>query len=328
MHFQDRSAQKARSIVEEWKAAEIYPFKGEVATLLEQAERQVFDSVAVTIQEFVPELAGASTKVRSLHLRMLRDALERGPNDLQLILWEVLELPERKQKDLAALLQETSLSAIITAAKTVSDRLKFISALENIVFDTETRDRLKERSQLHRILAENTWTWVFGEEYNLWVSDKGLKRVLEKHRTILAPDIVIDDPVKVIGKRRGIVDLMLSRAARRHRSNDIEQLIVELKAPKVRIGAEEITQTERYAMAVSRDERFHSVPGIRWHFWVLSNSYDDFARERIEGGPDPERRLVHRKNKLAVGIKTWAELIEENRARLQFFQEQLQHSHR
>jgi hypothetical protein len=95
----------------------------------------------------------------------------------------VLDLPERKQRELAALLQETTLSAIMAAAKTVADRLKFISTLESIVSDPETKGRLKERSQLHKILAENTW--IFGEEYNLWASDKDLTRVLEKHRAFL-----------------------------------------------------------------------------------------------------------------------------------------------
>jgi hypothetical protein len=323
-HFRDRAAQRARNVVEEWKSADIYPFKGEAVTPVEKAERQVFDIVAVNVQEFAPDLSAAPTKTRALHLRMLRHAIERGPDDLQMILREVLELPERKQKELAALLQETTLSAIITAAKTVADRLKFIAALESIVFDPETKGRLKERSQLHKILAENTW--IFGEEYNLWASDKDLKRVLEKHRAILDPSIVIDDPVKVIGKKRGIVDLMLSRTTRRHRANDIEHLVVELKAPKVKIGAEEITQAKRYAMAVSKDERFHTVKDVRWHFWVLSNSYDDYARGAIEGGPDPARQLIHRKDNISVGIKTWGELIEENRARLQFFQEHLQHS--
>ncbi len=161
-HFRERAAQKARNVVEEWKAADIYPFKGEPTTPVEKAARQVFDIVAVNVQEFAPELAEASPKARALHLRMLQNAIERGPNDLQLIFREVLDLPERKQKELAALLQATTLSAIITAAKTVADRLKFISALESIVFDPETKGRLKERSQLHRILAENTW--VLGEE--------------------------------------------------------------------------------------------------------------------------------------------------------------------
>lgn len=323
-HFRERAAQRARNVVEEWKNADIYPFKGEPATPVERAERQVFDIVAVNVQEFAPDLATAAPKTRALHLRMLRHAIERGPDDLQLILREVLELPERKQKELAALLQETTLSAIITAAKTVADRLKFVSALESIVFDPETKRRLKERSQLHKILAENTW--VLGEEYNLWASDKDLKRVLEKHRTILDPNILIDDPVKVIGKKRGIIDLMLSRATRRHRADDIEHLVVELKAPKVVIGSTEITQAQRYAVAVSQDERFHTIKGVRWHFWIVSNRYDDFAKEVIEGGPDPARRLIHRKGHISVGIKTWGELIEENRARLQFFQDNLQHS--
>ena len=323
-YFRGRAAQQARSVVEGWKSEDIYPFKGEPASAVEKAERQVFDIVAVNVQDFSPDLATAAPKTRALHLRMLRHAIERGPDDLQVILKEVLDLPVRKQKELAELLQETTLSAIITAAKTVADRLKFISALESIIFDPETKKRLKERSQLHKILAENTW--IFGEEYNLWASDKDLKRVLEKHRAILDPDIVIDDPVKVIGKKRGIIDLMLSRATRRHRANDIEHLVVELKAPKVKIGASEITQAKRYAIAVSQDERFHTVKGVRWHFWIVSNGYDDFAEADVEGGPDPARRLIHRKDNVSVGIKTWGELIEENRARLQFFQEHLQHS--
>jgi hypothetical protein len=323
-YFRDRAAQRARNVVEEWKNAEIYPFVGEPATLVEKAERQVFDIVAVNVQEFAPDLAAAAPKTRAFHLRMLRHAIERGPDDLQMILKEVLGLPQRKQKELAALLQETTLSAIITAAKTVADRLKFVAALESVVFDPETKGRLKERSQLHKILAENTW--LFGEEYNLWASDKDLTRVLEKHRAVLDPDIVIDDSVKVIGKRRGIIDLMLSRATRRHRADDIEHLVIELKAPRVKIGADEITQAKRYAMAVSNDERFNTVKGVRWHFWIVSNDYDDFARSDIEGGPDPARRLIHSKDNITVGIKTWGELIEENRARLQFFQEHLQHT--
>ena len=323
-YFRERAAQQARQVVESWKSEEIYPFEGEPVSAVEKAERQVFDIVAVNVHEFSPGLETASATSRALHLRMLRHSIERGPHDLQLILKEVLDLPERKKKELAELLQETTLSSIITAAKTVTDRLKFIAGLESIVFEPETKKKLKERSQLHKILAESTW--VFGEEYNLWVSDRDLKRVLEKHRSILDPDIQIDEPVNVFGKSRGIVDLMFSRSARRHRANDIEHLVVELKAPRVKIGADAITQAKRYAMAVSADERFDTVDGVSWHFWVISNSYDDYTKHDVEGGPDPARRLIYRKDNVSVGIKTWGELIEENRARLQFLEERLQYS--
>jgi hypothetical protein len=132
--------------------------------------------------------------------------------------------------------------------------------------------------------------------------------------------------VKIIGKKRGIVDLMFSRVARRHRADDIEHMIVELKAPKVVIGAEEVVQTKKYEIAVTSDERFNTVPGLKWHFWIVSNGYDDYTRSEIEGGPDADRRLISRRKNSSVGIKTWGEIIAENRARLQFFQEHLRHS--
>jgi hypothetical protein len=78
-------------------------------------------------------------------------------------------------------------------------------------------------------------------------------------------------------------------------------------------------------MAVAADERFRTVPGVRWHFWVVSNGLTDYARRMIQGGPDRNHRLVLKDDNIAVGVKTWGEIIEENRARLQFFQEHLQY---
>jgi hypothetical protein len=117
----------------------------------------------------------------------------------------------------------------------------------------------------------------------------------------------------------------LSRSVRRNRADDIEHLVVELKAPSVAVGDKEIAQTNKYAMAVAADERFRTVPGVRWHFWVVSNGLTDYARRMIQGGPDRNRRLVFKEDNIAVGVKTWGEIIEENRARLQFFQEHLQY---
>ena len=100
----------------------------------------------------------------------------------------MLRLPKRKQKELAVLLEETDLSAIISAATMVADRLKFPQGLRIILFDHEAKDRLKERSQLHKILETNTW--IFGEEFNLWASDKELTTVLKVHKEKLDPDLL------------------------------------------------------------------------------------------------------------------------------------------
>src|SRR5262249_22817576 len=159
-YFRDRSAEQAKAVVEEWKSENIYPYEGEAKSVIETAERKVFDIVAVSVNDYMQDFASAPPKNKALHLRMLRSAIERSPEDLQLILREVIQLPQRKQEELAKLLREASLASIISAAKIVGDRLKFLSALESIVFDPEMKERLKERTQLHKIIADNTW--LFG----------------------------------------------------------------------------------------------------------------------------------------------------------------------
>jgi len=317
-YFRDRAAERARTVVEEWKAENVYPYEGEAVSPLEDVERKVFDILAVTASDYMPDFENAPAKKKAYDLRMLRTAIARTPEDLQIIMNEVLGLPKRKQRELAQLLQEASLSSIIGAAKIVADRLKFLAGLEQILFDPDMKKRLKERSQLHKILEDNTW--LFGEEYNLSVSDKGLTAVLEKHRKILGDDIVIDKPVRHITQKRGIVDLMLSRALRRHRADELEHLIVELKRPQVKIGDKEVTQIENYAISVAADERFRTVDGVKWTFWAISDDVGEYARFRMgEGG------VVSSKNNILVGVKTWGQVVEENKARLQFFQERLEH---
>ena len=317
-YFRERAAERARTVVDEWKAENIYPYEGTVTSALEDAERKVFDILAVTASDYMPDFQTATAKKKAFDLRMLRTAIEKSPQELQIIMNEVLGLPKRKQEELAGLLQEASLSSIISAAKLVADRLKFLSGLEMILFDPGMKARLKERSQLHKIIEDNTW--LFGEEYNLSVSDKGLTAVLQKHRKLLGAEIVIDRPVKHISQERGIVDLMLSRALRRHRADELEHLVIELKRPKVKIDDDGVTQIEKYAITVASDERFRTVNGVRWTFWAISDDVDQYAAYRMD-----ERGVISSKNNVTVGIKTWAQIIEENKARLQFFQEKLEH---
>lgn len=323
-YFTNRASQQAKLVVEEWKNDNIYPFEGEPNTLIEKAERQVFDIIAVNVQNYVPDLLNVTNKTKAFHLKMIRHAIESGPSDLQLIFREVLKLPERKQKELAELLKETSLSSIIAASKTVADRLKYISGLESIIFDPENKRTLKERSQLHKIVADNSW--IFGERYNLWVSDKDLKKVLIYYKEKLKIDIDIEEPVKVIDKKRGIIDLMLSRSARGYSPGNLEHLVVELKAPKVKIGNHDTSQIKRYAFAVKSDERYASIENVKWHFWLIGNECDEYTSMELNGGPDPNNRILHKENNLTVYVKTWAEIIEENKSRLQFFKEKLEYS--
>ena len=59
-----------------------------------------------------------------------------------------------KRDELAELLRKTTLTAVINAAKAVTDRLDFLKALQILVFNPTSKKQLLERSQLHRIIAK------------------------------------------------------------------------------------------------------------------------------------------------------------------------------
>lgn len=317
-YCRELAALAARGYVEEWKAERIYPYAEDPRNPVEQVERQVFDIVAVSVARHLPDFEAARSPNKAFQLRMLRQAIEKSPEELQLILSEVLRLPKRQQEELADLLRDVSLSALISSAKVVADRLRFLTGLEAILFDREPRKRLKERSQLHRIVAQNTW--LFGEQFSLSVDDQSLTEVLRKHRTLLGEGIVIDAPVRHVSQQRGIVDLMLSKAIRRHKANSLCHLVVELKAPSVKLDRDEIAQIEAYAASVMADERFRNV-NVQWEFWAVSDELGNVGKFRVGRGDG--QIMAH--DNVAIFLKTWGQIIDENRARLQFYQEKLEY---
>lgn len=327
-HFKAKAAGDARAVIETWKTELVYPYEGEAETTVAVAERKVFDIVALNVARLVPNFDATEPKAKRFQLRMLRHAIESGPAELRLILTQVLDLPKRKQEEFAKLLEQTTLSAIITAAKMVADRLQFLDGLEEILFRAESKAQLKERTQLHRILAENTW--IFGEEYALSVSDQRLTEVLRKHLAAQGREIAVDEPVRTLDGKKGVVDLMLSRSIPSSQPEQLEHLVIELKAPKVDIDQKAVTQLEGYANAVATDERFRLVDA-RWSFWIVSNDLAPYALQRLRGAASAKfrRGLFHDAEEppiIRMWMKTWGQLTTEARARLTVFQKELNFS--
>ena len=326
-HFRERAAEKAKGTVEEWKQTGVYPFAGAPGSVIEEAERQVFDVVALNINEYLPDFAQSEPRSKKLSLRMLRSAIERSPTEARQIIQEVLDLPREKQEELAGLLERTKLSAVISAAKLVGDRLDFLAGLEAIIFDPVAKKLVKERTQLHRIVAEHTW--LFGEEFNLSVDDQGLDEVLTRHlhhlgkeRTDLAP-VVVPEGVDTDG---GIVDLMLSRKIPQPKPDEREHLVVELKRPSRKLNADDLTQIEKYAFAVAEDERFLDT-NTRWVFWLVSNDLTAHVRRKVTRQSDRPDGLAHRAEdqRIEIWVKTWGQIVEAAQGRLRFFKDKLEY---
>jgi hypothetical protein len=323
-HFRRRAAEHATELVEEWKRIGIYPYQGEPATPLEQTERQVFDVVAVNVNEYLPDFASSDSKSKQFSLRLLRQGIESNPESMQRILTDVLGLPKTRQDELAALLEKTSLSAIITASKLIADRLNFLRALEIMLFESEPKKELLERRQLHRVLADHTW--IFGEQYNLSADDESLEAVLTKHIQLMKRHDLVPSSSKWRSGPRLIVDLMLSQRIPHPLHEQREHLIVELKRPAQRLDEKVLGQITKYALAVAKDERFRDVD-TRWSFWALSNDRDDYVDAQANQ-PHRVRGIVFQlaEPRITIWAKTWGELIEEARSRLELFREQLDYT--
>jgi hypothetical protein len=322
LHFKSRLAEDTRSRVERWKEEAVYPYTGEPDSPIQRAERQVFDIVALNVAKAMPEFETLDPRNKRFQLRMLKQGVENSPEEIQLIMTEVLGLPKHKQEELAKLLRKTTLASIISSAKMVADRLEFLTGLEAMLFDTDLKKHLKERSQLHKIVAENTW--LFGEQFALTVSDQSLTEVLRKHLKEMGSDAIVDKPVKRLDGTTGIVDLFLTRKVPSARADERDYLIVELKAPSVKIGQKETGQVRSYAFAVQGDERFRNIKA-RWEFWVVSNDLMPFAKEEVSSSDRPYG-MLHRKDGLQIWVRTWSEILNDCRTRLQLFEKELNYN--
>lgn len=318
-HFRERAADRRREVIEAWKQAKVYPYESAPSNEVERTSRELFDVVAFTARDAV----GGDTQAQRFALRLLREVLERDPGHLRRVLEEVLELDPARLADLNQLLDRTTLAAIVSAARSITDRLDFLRALHEIIYEREIQARVLERSQLHRILA--TETWVFGEEYHLVADDESLTNVLRRHlRYLEREELAAEDVTDEHGRTR-IVDLMLAKSLE-HAANRREHLVIELKRPSVKVGHKEVAQIRDYAQAVADDAQFDKAT-TQWDFWVVSTEMDDaIKRQANQRNREPGLLDDYEDVNVRIWAKTWAQIIQDGTHRLKFVRQQLEYT--
>lgn len=321
-HFETRRSLRRRELVEEWKVAKVYPYDGEPATEEEKVERATFDVVATSIRRHIP----TTKQQKKLTLGLLRESIQQRPSDVSALLDEYVGLPPDEREQLDRLLTRTSLSRVIQASSNVTNRLEFLRALELMVFDPETSKMVGERDHLHKILESELW--VFGEQHNLMMSERGLTAVLDRHRTLLGESHGDSTPVKLLDGKSARVDLLLSASATEHDRN--RHLVIELKAPKIVAGSKELSQIKAYAKAVAKDPRFASTT-TEWDFWLITSEIDEDVRQEANQ-VGRERGLVFQPDlpdapgaKVRVWVRDWGQIINDAKQRLDYFQKSLEH---
>ena len=319
-YFRGRAAERQQEQIREWEDEGVYPDFGESTTPTKIAERQAFDIVALSAAAIVNE---GPPRSRKFALSLIKSALESGPTALQDVLLDVLDLPEEKVDELRKLLYRTTLSSVIEASKRIADRLDFLSGLDALIFDADSKKQTLERRQLHRILANETW--VFGEEWALTGDDDRLTQVLAAHLHMLDEDVELANlrPVLREDGRDAIPDLVLSRTLETA-ENKYEHLVVELKRPSHTLTSADIEQLRSYAVAVAGDDRFQQ-PNVRWVYVLIGNSTNTSVNEQRDQLNQPYGRVQHTK-RYSIWVRNWSEVIGDAQHRHKFVQQSLDYT--
>lgn len=320
-HFATRRLALRREQINAWKENGAYPYTEEPQTDSEVAERAVFDVISGAVAPHIPKRKADA----KLTLTLLRDAIRHDPEQLEVILHEVVALSPADREALNRLLSETSLSAIIRSANIVAGRHKFLAALEHLLFQSADDDLvINERDHLHKILERELW--VFGEEYHLMSSEKGLTEMLRTHLDLQGLPTKDVEPVKRWDEKSGRVDLHFAARYREH--DAVRHLVVELKAPGITTGRTQLNQVEDYANVVLENAAFASDKAV-WDFILVVTDFDSTTSNRILEDKQEVGQFfapVKRPGRPTVRafVRRWRDVIDENRRRLEFVTDHLE----
>ncbi|MFB7126423.1 ATP-binding protein [Kitasatospora sp. NPDC056273] len=321
-YFRERERERTKDQVRQWIEEEIYPYNGEAGSPVETAERTTFDEVATLISRHIQ---GAKA-VKRTQMVLLREALRRQPTAMPRVLDELFNLSQAQKEKLEELVDKTPLSNLIATNAQTIDRLDFLTLLRTLLFGHASRQALREKDQLHRMLEKELW--VFGDQYASAVSEIGLTEALERHLSMLdeasgTPTRRPPQQVRRADGSSGRLDLMLSAVV--GAGDDKRHLVVELKRPNLTLTDKEITQVRSYAYTVTNDQRFRHDQDVKWDFWLVGNEIAPAAQWQINASNLSDGRLQD-DGRVSIRVVRWGEILDNCEERLRKQQERLNYA--
>ena len=299
------------------KNDDYYPYKERASS---KSKVILFDKLAYLVEDKYHILKD-NNQLREIIYPLIDRTISNG--ELNNILRSVLKLNNKMISKFSDLLEKTDLDNIVEFSDKVASKIEDIEFLEKLVY-SEISKNVKERKELHKFLER--MLWVFGEEYSestKLLSDKNL----EKNLTQLRDDCLIFKPSKdgdninVIDEKpvKSITDLFMYNervldAKRR------EVLVVELKAPKVKISPKEIEQVMKYAREIEKLDA--SSSNIHYKILLISSKINSDAEFQIKGNQrnedNPYFYFRNENKNIEIWIMKWSDLLENVKRKLKY----------
>ncbi|MDR0639741.1 MAG: ATP-binding protein [Spirochaetaceae bacterium] len=264
--------------------------------------------------------------IRRVIYPLLDKAISNSDNDdLEDILKTITALDNDQVKKFRELLKNVALSEVIRFTNDIYKKEQFLDFLHQIIYG-EISKYLLERNQLHKIIERNLW--IFGEEYTSTPSlfsdtqlAKNLKALYDKHFKFQENKDDINYYDNITDKEiLDITDLFFYNE-RLMNNSQREIIIVELKAPRVKISQRELNQVERYMYDIERLDKFSG--SLKYKIILVSSGFSAMGESLIVRNDNST--LYHKSNKkdIEIHVMRWSDIIAGNRRRLSYLGNQL-----
>lgn len=240
-------------------------------------------------------------------LNLLLSSEER--ENVLTILEQIVELSPEQRDDFSKILKKTSLENIIDTIKFIEDRYKIIELLRSIVYDLTKFSN--ERDHVQKIVERHFW--LFGEQYNLASADQRMQKALEQYRNILYGEEDVTATLNPDAENERRMDIFMCNTRNVETAFETtleENIVVELKAPKVPLTKKVLRQIEDYMDYVRRQPQFNSKLR-KWKFVAVCKEVDDYVKSQYKAFEDKGKvGLVFQVENCEVYALTWDDIIK------------------
>ena len=240
-------------------------------------------------------------------LNLLLSSEER--ENVLTIIEQVVELSPQQRNDFSMILKKTSLENIIDTIKFIEDRYKVIEVLKNIVYDLTKF--ANERDHVQKIVERHFW--LFGEQYNLASADQRMQKALDRYRNILYGEEDVTAKLNSDAENERRMDIFLCNTRNIETTFETtleENIVVELKAPRVLLTKKVLRQVEDYMDYVKRQPQFNSELR-KWKFIAVCKEVDDYVKSQYKAFEDKGKvGLVFQVDNCEIYALTWDDIFK------------------
>ena len=313
---------QSKSLIEEYQNEGIIPkvAKDEFESLRSSYLTMTLEELYVVQPRIFVNLNTEQKKTIVGFLQLLLDTDER--ERVLEVVSQFVELEPEDREEFSRLLRRYRLSYIIDLTHMLDERKKKVESLRKLVYDSEWKVKEEDVQELVEEM-----TWIFGEQYALLGSvDETFEVLLRKiwkkiHDSDEKQEMTSPDKLRQ-------PDLLLCRLQKK--SNEWNFVIIELKAPTVKIGDDQINQIEKYQKTVRETPQLNAA-SYTWDFILIGREFSESStlESKLDSSKGHgENGLILKSKGHKIFIKNWADVFAEFALRHQFLYEKLEESKR